>query len=268
MLHDLAPIHERPGGLLEAPRLTADGVVFSDVTGGVYCDGATVVPKRRGVGGIVPHRDGGLVITGRTLLHGERELLAGEGLAGFNDLTTTPGGDVLVGALRFHPFAGEAPVPSPLLRVTGPSEAEVISEEALWPNGVGLAPGGDRVYLCDYAHAQVLTFSLDGSGAAVFCASPRGGADGLAVDAEGGVWVALWDGSALRRYAPDGELTAEVALPVTKPTCPAFGGPDLDVLYVTSARIGLTDDQLGAEPAGAVLAVSPGVRGLPANRFG
>ena len=46
MLHDLAPIHERPGGLLEAPRLTADGVVFSDVTGGgVYCDGATVVPS-------------------------------------------------------------------------------------------------------------------------------------------------------------------------------------------------------------------------------
>jgi gluconolactonase len=228
VLHDLAPIHERPGGLLEAPRLTADGVVFSDVTGGgVYCDGATVVPKRRGVGGIVPHRDGGLVITGRTLLHGERELLAGEGLAGFNDLTTTPDGDVLVGALRFHPFAGEAPVPSPLLRVTGPGQAEVISEEALWPNGVGLAPGGDRVYLCDYAHAQVLTCSLDGSGAAVFCASPRGGADGLAVDAEGGVWVALGDAGAVARFTPAGELDAVVDVPADFVTSLSFSGTEV-----------------------------------------
>jgi hypothetical protein len=125
VLHDLEPVFERPGGLLEAPRLSADGaVVFSDVNGGgVYRDGEPVVPKRRGVGGIVPHRDGGLVITGRTLLHGDRELHAADDLAGYNDLTTTPDGHVLVGALRFRPLAGEEPVPSPLLRVTGPGQA-------------------------------------------------------------------------------------------------------------------------------------------------
>ena len=232
MLGDLAPIHERPGGLLEAPRLTADGVVFSDVTGGgVYCDGVAVVPKRRGVGGIVPHRDGGLVITGRTLLHRERELL-GEDLGGFNDLTTTPAGEVLVGALRFHPFAGEAPVPSPLLRVTGPGQATVISEEALWPNGVGLAPGGDRIYLCDYARAQVLTMGVDGSGAAVFCSSPRGGADGLAVDVEGGVWVALGDAGAVARFTPGGELDAVVDVPAEFVTSLSFSGTDVLVTTV------------------------------------
>jgi sugar lactone lactonase YvrE len=159
VLHDLEPVFERPGGLLEAPRLSADvAVVFSDVNGGgVYRDGEPVVPKRRGVGGIVPHRDGGLVITGRTLLHGDRELHAADDLAGYNDLTTTPEGHVLVGALRFRPLAGEEPVPSPLLRVTGPGQATVLSEAVLWPNGVGLAPSGDRLYLNDYPRRRVVT---------------------------------------------------------------------------------------------------------------
>jgi len=103
----------------------------------------------------------------------------------------------------------------------------VISEEALWPNGVGLAPGGDRVYLCDYAHAQVLTFSLDGSGAAVFCASPHGGADGLAVDAEGGVWIALGDAGAVARFTPAGELDAVVDVPADFVTSLSFSGTEV-----------------------------------------
>ena len=60
--------------------------------------------------------------------------------------------------------------------------------------------------------------------------------DGLAVDAEGGAWVSLFGGGAIRRYAEDGMLDAVVPLPVTNPTCPAFGGPDLATLYGTSTR--------------------------------
>jgi gluconolactonase len=229
VLHDLEPVFERPGELLEAPRLTADGaVVFSDVNGGgVYRDGEPVVPKRRGVGGIVPHRDGGLVITGRTLLHGDRELHAADDLAGYNDLTTTPAGDVLVGALRFRPLAGEEPAPSPLLRVTGPGQATVLSEAVLWPNGVGLAPSGDRLYLNDYARRRVVTMALDGSGEAVFCAAPRGSADGLAVDAEGGVWIALGDGGGVARFTPDGELDVVVDVPADFVTSLSFSGTDV-----------------------------------------
>jgi hypothetical protein len=82
VLGDFERVLERPGALLESPRLTADGaVLYSDVTGGgVYRDGEVVVPTRRGVGGLVPHRDGGVVVTGRTVDHGERELLARDDL--------------------------------------------------------------------------------------------------------------------------------------------------------------------------------------------
>jgi sugar lactone lactonase YvrE len=93
--------------------------------------------------------------------------------------------------------------------------------------------------------------------------------DGLAVDAEDGIWICLFGGAAVRRYDVAGRLDAVVELPVTNPTCPAFGGPGLATLYVTSARHRLTPVQLAAEPlAGAVLALDPGVRGLPRGTFG
>ena len=78
---------------------------------------------------------------------------------------------------------------------------------------------------------------------------------------------------ALGRLAPDplrppGRVERVLRLPVQRPTCPAFGGPELDVLYVTSATIGLSADALAAQPwAGAILALDPGVRGVPEARF-
>ncbi len=83
--------------------------------------------------------------------------------------------------------------------------------------------------------------------------------DGLTVDAEGGVWLALFGGGAIRRYRPDGTLDAHIPLPVTHPTSLAFGGPGLDDLYVTSARRG--------GGAGSLLRLRPGVRGRPATAF-
>lgn len=95
-----------------------------------------------------------------------------------------------------------------------------------------------------------------------------GNPDGATVDAEGFVWLAHWDGWQLTRHDPTGRTERVVRLPVQRPTCPAFGGPDFDVLYVTSASIGLTPDALRAQPcAGGLLALSPGVRGLAEARF-
>jgi sugar lactone lactonase YvrE len=91
----------------------------------------------------------------------------------------------------------------------------------------------------------------------------------MTVDADGGLWVCLFGGAAIRRYAPDGELTAAIPLPVTNPTCPVFGGVGFDTLYVTSAQHRLAPERLAQEPlAGSVLALSVGVRGRPGNRFG
>jgi gluconolactonase len=234
VLADFERLLERPGALLEGPRLTADGgVLYSDVTGGgVYRDGEVVVPARRGIGGLVPHRDGGVVITGRTVRHGERELLARDGATGYNDLATTSDGELLVGELRFHPFKGEQPVPGALLHVRAAGEAAVLDETVVWPNGIGLSPAGDRLYASDYARAHVVTMELDGSGHDVFAESPSGSADGLAVDVEGGVWVALGDAGAVARFTADGELDAVVDVPADFVSSISFRGTDVLITTV------------------------------------
>jgi sugar lactone lactonase YvrE len=90
--------------------------------------------------------------------------------------------------------------------------------------------------------------------------------DGLTVDAEGYVWVADNGGGALRRYAPSGVLDAVLPLPVSKPTSCAFGGDGLRELFITTARRGLSDAELEAQPlAGRLLRFTPGVAGLPAT---
>jgi sugar lactone lactonase YvrE len=92
--------------------------------------------------------------------------------------------------------------------------------------------------------------------------------DGLTVDAEGGIWVALWGGSAIRRYRPDATLERVLTLPVTYPTTCAFGGPDLGDLYITSATTRLSDDERRQQPlAGGVLRHRPGVTGRRAHAF-
>jgi sugar lactone lactonase YvrE len=83
------------------------------------------------------------------------------------------------------------------------------------------------------------------------------------------LWVALWEGGRVTRWNPrTGELLQTVRLPVTRVTSCAFGGPDLDTLYITSAREGLTHAQLAAQPlAGGLFKMKPGVRGMPAPAY-
>ena len=235
-------------GLTEAPCWDgAGGVYFSDVLGGGlrrWSRGGIedVVPKRRGIGGMCLHADGGIVVSGRDVLHvrdGEQRMLLGgmEGVTGFNDLAVDTEGSVYVGALRFSPFAGEQPVPGQVWPI-GTAGAEPVLEGIDWPNGIGFAPDGATMYVCDYAHGTVVVG--DGS---VFARVPAGSADGLAVDAEGGVWVATGEGGALARFAPDGSLERTVDVPASFVSSVCFGGEDLRDLYVTAI----------AEPGGGSL---------------
>jgi sugar lactone lactonase YvrE len=90
----------------------------------------------------------------------------------------------------------------------------------------------------------------------------------MTVDVEGHVWIAFWDGGCLRRLDPLGKVVREVPLPVRRPTCPVFGGPMLDRLYVTSATVGLDAATLEREPwSGGLLRVDAGVRGRPPARY-
>jgi sugar lactone lactonase YvrE len=92
--------------------------------------------------------------------------------------------------------------------------------------------------------------------------------DGAVVDSEGFIWNANWRGGSVTRYAPDGKVDRVVKVPVSRPTCPAFGGKDLKTLYITSAREGMTPEQLAAEPlSGSVFAIDVDVPGLPENLF-
>ena len=92
--------------------------------------------------------------------------------------------------------------------------------------------------------------------------------DGSTIDAEGFLWNARWDGGSLIRWAPDGSIDRIVKLPCQRVTSAIFGGEDLDVLYVTTARYLLSERELGEQPlAGGVFALDPGVRGLPEVPF-
>ncbi len=93
--------------------------------------------------------------------------------------------------------------------------------------------------------------------------------DGLTIDTDGCLWVALWGGGAVRRFGPDGTLLAVAELPVAQVTSCAFGGERLDELYVTTASNGLSPEERRSQPqAGDLFRIQPGVRGLPAMRFG
>jgi sugar lactone lactonase YvrE len=272
LLSDVRPLRavlDRPHGLLEAPRFGRDGeVVYSDVlAGGAWAcsaDGEVreLLGKRRGIGGIVEHADGGWVLSGRNVVHlmadGEqREVLSGEGVCGFNDLGVTPEGELLAGVLRYRPLAGEQPRPGQLVSVGTDGAVELLSEELTWPNGIGVAPDGQTIYVSDYARGTVLAVAREGGRTHELCRCPRGSADGLAVDSEGGIWVALGDGAGLARFLADGELHAVVSMPAGFVSSLCFGGPDMCDVLITTA-----DNHVHPELGGTLLRARSEITGL------
>ena len=136
-------------------------------------------------------------------------------------------------------------------------------------NGPAFSPSGDIMYHNDSARQVTYAFDLDADGNASnrrqFAQYGEGDGypDGMTVDAEGCLWIAFWDGWCVRRYSPGGECIAKIDVPVSKPTSCAFGGPDLDRLYITSASIGLDDQDLADQPqAGGLFVAAPGVSGI------
>jgi gluconolactonase len=231
-------------GLPEAPREASDGGVwFADIaSGGVYRAGpdgvvACVVPRRRGGGGQLAHAGGGLVIAGRDLRLDEGEtqrlLLALPDVAGFNDLATDAAGRVYAGALTFSAMRGEEPRPGAIWRVELDGTASAVADGVVWPNGIGFSPAGDVMYVSDYEDACVLAYRDGARSPELFARAPHGTCDGLAVDAEGGVWVALGPGRGIARWHANGALDAVVQLPAAFVSSLSFAGPGRDELLVT-----------------------------------
>ena len=142
-------------------------------------------------------------------------------------------------------------------------------------NGLGWSPDTRVFYFADSRQRVIWAFDFDLEAGTIQnrrvfhqFAETDGVPDGLCVDAEGGVWVAMWDGWAVRRFRPDGSPDQQITVPVPRPTSCAFGGADLATLYITTARIRLTAAQLEDAPlSGALLSARPGMHGLPAHVF-
>ena len=137
-------------------------------------------------------------------------------------------------------------------------------------NGPAFSASGNRMYHNDSARQVTYVFDIDGAGEAidrrVFLkfAEGDGYPDGMTVDADDCLWIAFWDGWCVRRFSPEAELLETIELPIARPTSCAFGGENLERLYVTSASIGLDADALAMQPnAGGLFMMTPGVRGLP-----
>jgi len=141
-------------------------------------------------------------------------------------------------------------------------------------NGLCSSPNGQHLYFADSPRGTVWRYALDGASGAIgarqtWVTSAAGASpDGATVDAEGHVWSAKWGAGRVVRYRPDGSVDTHVPVPASQPTCVAFGGPDLDLMFITSARDELEPGQLAEQPqAGHVFVVRPGVRGLPECRY-
>jgi sugar lactone lactonase YvrE len=173
-----------------------------------------------------------------------------------NDGGCDPDGRFYCGTIAYD----QAPGRANLYRLDADGTVSVEFGGSTISNGLGWSPDGSIAYYV-YAKDTGLT------GRRPFAVIPEGSGspDGLTVDAEGCVWVALYGGSAVHRYRPDGALDGVVELPVSKVTACTFGGADLDQLFITTSREHLAE---GDQPAaGSIFTIAPGVVGLPAAPF-
>lgn len=173
-----------------------------------------------------------------------------------------PDGRFYCGSMAYR----ETPGAGALHRIDGRGRVTTVLSDVTISNGLHWSPDGTTAYYVDTATQRVDAFDYaDGAlrrrRPLVHIPPEQGAPDGLTVDAEGCLWVALWGGGAVHRYRPDGRLTEVHTVPAPRVTACTFGGPRLDELYVTTSRVSTDLDRHPA--AGAVFRLRPGVRGLP-----
>jgi sugar lactone lactonase YvrE len=178
-----------------------------------------------------------------------------------------PDGRFYCGSMAYD----QRPGAGALYRLDPDDSVHVVLENVTISNGLEWSPDGSRAYYNDTPTQRVDVFDYDGesglTGRRPFAEIPAeaGGPDGLTVDEEGGVWVALYGGGAVRRYNPEGVLDEVIEVPAEQVTACTFGGSNLDQLFITTSREGLGggDDPL----AGSVFRSAVGVASLPVREF-
>lgn len=268
--HGEGPVwSERWGGLRWVDMLAGD-VLSLDANGAV---------ARRHVGAVAavlrPRREGGAVIgvergfaledlDGRLTYLGD--LWSSDDIR-MNEGACDPDGRFYCGSMAYDQRVGSAS----LYRLDPDRSVRVVLENVTVSNGLDWSPDGSRAYFNDTATHRISVFDYDYAsgltGRRLFVDLSQEGLrpDGLSVDAEGGVWTALSNGGAVRRYTPDGRLADVINVPARKVTACTFGGPQLDELFITTSREGL---EPGEDPlAGSLFRASVGIRGMPTREF-
>jgi sugar lactone lactonase YvrE len=183
-----------------------------------------------------------------------------------NEGACDPDGRFWCGSVAY----GQRPGAAALYRLAPDGSTQRMLDGVTVSNGLDWSPDGSLAYYADTATHRVDVFDYDRNagltGRRPFVEIPDdGNPDGLTVDADGGVWVALYGAGAVHRYGPDGSLDAVVEVPTSRVTACTLGGPRLDELFVTTSREGLgpDDDPL----AGSLFRVDAGVAGQPVREF-
>ncbi len=191
----------------------------------------------------------------------------------FNDGKCDPAGRFWAGTMAIDPVEGAGAL---YCMETDLSVRKVLGGVSI-SNGIVWSLDGYRMYFIDSLRYDVQVYdydvetgTIDNERIAFRVPREVGLPDGMAIDAEGMLWIAHFDGAKVCRWHPDrGEILQTIELPVSKTTSCAFGGPDLDTLYITSGSLGMTDEEKEKEPhAGGLFAARPGCRGVESFQFG
>jgi len=268
--HGEGPAWDAASGLLHWVDMHAGDLLSLEPSSGAV----TRTPVSSVVCAVRPRRGGGLVLAvergfalldpGGTAPRVLPELWAA-GPVRMNDGACDPRGRFYCGSMAVDEHRGQGR----LYRLDPDLSATVVLDGLTISNGLAWSRDGGTAYYVDSATQRIDAFTVDAAGDLVdrrpFATVPAsaGVPDGLCLDAEGGVWVALWDGGAVHRYGPDGALDAVVPVPVARPTACTFGGPDLADLYITTSRPAAGDPA----PSGALFRARPGVTGFPDYAF-
>lgn len=273
-------------GLAEGPVWDpeTERLVWVEIPGGIvhFLDPAS--GRDRGievgqiVGAVAPRASGGLVLAvhdGFGMLDAESEefrltapVEQEQRNIRMNDGGCDPSGRFWAGTMKMDEV-GEGKAALYRLDIDG-AVTEVLDGVRV-SNGIGWSPDGSHMYFVDTPTQSIDRFAFNADTGTlgertslVDIASAAGSPDGLAIDSDGCLWIAVWGSWTIRRYTPEGKLDAEVRLPVSTPSSCAFGGPNLDILYITTGSVSLNDKERAEQPwAGGIFACDVGVSGLP-----
>jgi len=238
-------------------------------------------PTGERIGTVVPVQNGGALVALQNGIHkinintGELELVVNplkDVQMRFNDGKCDPAGRLWVGTLSLD-GRKEASV---LYRLDKDKTIHTVLDSVTISNGIVWSVDKKTMYYIDTPTSMVQAFDYDNktgeiSHQRVVVRIPKkdGYPDGMTIDAEGKLWIALWGGGAVARFDPiTGKMLQKIKVPSPHTSSCAFGGENLDILYITTARVKLTHDELGKYPtSGGLFAVIPGVRGVPASFY-